>query len=167
MYIQDQVGITIKLLKTPTKFDATVSSPKANPVSGNSGSLAQEIMCGFRMLPTPVKSNSKTGQRSIEDCRIKRKVEHGFTIELHDLATIGLLPTPTKSSDPKGGCTRTDPERQNDTLAHAIHGIVGETGKTSQLNPLFVAEMMGFPVDWTVLPFQSGESSVSEPTETR
>lgn len=29
-------------------------------------------------------------------------------------------------------------------------------GKTSQLNPLFVAEMMGFPPDWTVLPFQSG-----------
>jgi hypothetical protein len=29
-------------------------------------------------------------------------------------------------------------------------------GKTSQLNPLFVLEMMGFPPDWTTLPFLSG-----------
>lgn len=29
-------------------------------------------------------------------------------------------------------------------------------GKTSQLNPQFVAEMMGFSPDWTVFPFQSG-----------
>lgn len=27
-------------------------------------------------------------------------------------------------------------------------------GKTSQLNPQFVAEMMGFSPDWTVLPFK-------------
>jgi len=31
------------------------------------------------------------------------------------------------------------------------------TGGTSQLNPRFVAEMMGFPPNWTELPFQSGE----------
>jgi hypothetical protein len=30
-------------------------------------------------------------------------------------------------------------------------------GITSQLNPRFVAEMMGYPLDWTELPFQSGE----------
>ena len=36
------------------------------------------------------------------------------------------------------------------------------TGAGSRLNPLFVAEMMGFPVDWTVLPFQSGETNPSK-----
>jgi hypothetical protein len=30
-------------------------------------------------------------------------------------------------------------------------------GQGSQLNPRFVAEMMGFPVNWTELPFLSGE----------
>jgi hypothetical protein len=30
-------------------------------------------------------------------------------------------------------------------------------GKSSQLNPRFVAEMMGFPPDWTELPFTNGE----------
>ncbi len=66
-------------------------------------------------------------------------------------AVASLLPTPTASSDAKGGCTRTDPKRQNDTLAHSMHGMLGEDGKTSQLNPRFVLEMMGFPPDWTEL----------------
>ena len=38
-----------------------------------------------------------------------------------------------------------------------------ETGKPSQLNPLFVMEMMGFPPNWTVLPFQNGETNQSKP----
>jgi site-specific DNA-cytosine methylase len=57
-----------------------------------------------------------------------------------------------------------DPTRQRDTLAHAMHDPTH--GKTSQLNPRFVAEMMGFPVNWTELPFQSGELKASKPTET-
>ena len=41
-------------------------------------------------------------------------------------------------------------------------------GKTSQLNPLFVEEMMGFPLMWTTLPFlsQSGDRNQSKDTET-
>jgi DNA (cytosine-5)-methyltransferase 1 len=31
------------------------------------------------------------------------------------------------------------------------------TGSGSQLSPLFVEEMMGFPKNWTALPFQSGD----------
>jgi hypothetical protein len=37
--------------------------------------------------------------------------------------------------------------------------IIKTFGKTSQLNPLFVGEMMGFPLNWTTLPFQSGETN--------
>jgi hypothetical protein len=40
-------------------------------------------------------------------------------------------------------------------------------GKVSQLNPLFVEEMMGFPENWTALPFQNGETSQLKPTETQ
>ena len=40
----------------------------------------------------------------------------------------------------------------------------GENG--SRLNPLFIAEMMGFPVDWTALPFQVGAGNPSKPTAT-
>jgi hypothetical protein len=52
----------LNLMKTPTAFDATVKSGKANPKFGDSGSLAQEIMSGFianRLLPTPKAQDSR------------------------------------------------------------------------------------------------------------
>lgn len=42
--------------------------------------------------------------------------------------------------------------------------IRGGTSQTSQLNPQFVAEMMGFPHDWTLLPFLRGDENQSKPT---
>ena len=67
----------------------------------------------------------------------------------------GLIPTPTATSDSLGGCTRSDEKRQSDTLAHHIHAATNATpGTTTNLNPAFVAEMMGFPPDWTELPFE-------------
>lgn len=41
-------------------------------------------------------------------------------------------------------------------------------GKTSQLNPLFVEEMMGFPLMWTTLPFlsQNGDRNQLKDMET-
>ena len=47
----------------------------------------------------------------------------------------------------------------NDKEQRSCLQIVKQTfGKTSQLNPQFVAEMMGFPPNWTELPFLSGET---------
>jgi hypothetical protein len=41
------------------------------------------------------------------------------------------------------------------------------TGKPSQLSPQFVMEMMGFPTDWTLLPFLNGEKNQSKPEVTQ
>jgi hypothetical protein len=41
------------------------------------------------------------------------------------------------------------------------------TGGNFQLNPLFVAEMMGFPEGWLVFPFQNGEPKQSGHVETQ
>jgi len=55
----------------------------------------------------------------------------------------------------------------NSSLVNQMHGITnGTPGKTSQLNTRFVAEMMGFPKDWTELPFLNGEQNQSKGTET-
>jgi hypothetical protein len=51
---------------------------------------------------------------------------------------------------------------ENSNLAEQIAHKVG--GGTSHLNPRFVAEMMGFPVDWTESPFLSGEQNQSKDT---
>jgi hypothetical protein len=71
-----------------------------------------------------------------------------------------LLNTPT-ASDKNGGCTRSNPKLQLGTsLVNEMHGVLNRpTGKTSQLNPQFVAEMMGFPTNWTELPFLNGETN--------
>lgn len=66
----------------------------------------------------------------------------------------GMLPTPTASChNPGTAKDRKDGSPRTSELNHLCARLIG---KTSLLNPLFVAEMMGFPPDWTVLPFQSG-----------
>lgn len=129
---------------------------------------------GFGLLPTVTKVQRDhperveallaTGAKTIQSRNCGENRPNSI---LDAVNFYGLLPTPTATSDKKGGCTRTDESRQNDTLAHAVHGVLGEPGKTSQLNPPFVAEMMGFPPDWLELPFQSTEKNQSEPTGTQ
>ena len=169
-------GSSGTLLKTPSAFDATVTSPKKNPVPGDSGSLAQEIMCGYAarrgLLPTVQTQglkqceNGKTVFMPLSLLPTPRasKITGGdradFSPSLPGLMLKGMLPTPVTGDYRSGMQNRygTNHTQQfNDTIAF-------QTGTTSQLNPLFVAEMMGFPVDWTVLPFQSGGINLSKPT---
>jgi hypothetical protein len=69
-----------------------------------------------------------------------------------------MLPTP-KARDVKGQSQRGQ-HKKGDAICNALN-LTG-----SQLNPHFAAEMMGFPPNWTELPFLNGETKVSKPTET-
>ena len=85
------------------------------------------------------------------------KYDNGTTVPNLATQVVGMLPTPTATTY-KGG---TDKPRKNgqprtDELKHLVSH---EAGKPSQLSPLFVEEMMGFPKNWTALPFQSGEEN--------
>ena len=54
------------------------------------------------------------------------------------------------------------------SLVNEMHGVLNRpTGKTSQLNPRFVAEMMGYPPNWTELPFLNGETKASKDMATQ
>jgi site-specific DNA-cytosine methylase len=65
------------------------------------------------------------------------------------------------------GIEHSPSQKNKSHLAADIGTMFQEThGKTSQLNPRFVLEMMGFPPDWTELPFQNGETKVSKQPET-
>jgi hypothetical protein len=163
---------------------------------------------GFGLLPTVQARDEKNGSQ-ITDGRIQRKIQQGWTIDLNDLATSGLLPTPTaiqrehpervqalKESGAATMFSRVNGEaRPNSIIDHLhFHGMLptpatrdwkgarseealeeagrnrnnslpdsfAQRGKTSQLNPLFVLEMMGFPHDWTISPFLSGETNQSK-----
>ena len=75
-----------------------------------------------------------------------------------------LLPTPV-ASDHTGSCTIRKMTKSNgaprtDSLRNmpAVIGMDGDrlNGRVFQLSPLFVEEMMGYPLMWTTLPFLTG-----------
>ena len=88
---------------------------------------------------------------------------------------VGLLPTP-KVQD----CRHAKRDRSKSNLGEEMSELAyRQTGQTSQLNPLFVEEMMGFPTGWILTPFlkesqhpdgpkptTGGRSRPSKPTET-
>jgi hypothetical protein len=82
------------------------------------------------------------------------------------MAKLGLLPTPTAQDGQKNALLPPSQVNRNDSIVKRILEVDPQAGQTSQLNPRFVAEMMGFPPDWTELPFQSGETNRSKPTAT-
>ena len=85
-----------------------------------------------------------------------------------DLRTVivmqaGLLPTPTVN-DMKNATLPASQAGRNNSIVKRILNSDLQIGDTSQLNPRFVLEMMGFPPNWTELPFLNGEiSQLQEP----
>jgi len=132
-----------------------LNNPKiANRNKGNLEEVVSKIIVG--MLPTPIARDEKGGVSKVTK-RIQRKLDQGRGIELNELASMGLLPTPAAADfNPRGD----QPNWKGDDLSSTIHKTTNQPGKTSQLNPQFVEEMMGFPVNWTVSPFQSGGTKV-------
>jgi hypothetical protein len=197
------------LLKTPTAMDGEVTSGKKNPVSGNSGTLAQEIMSDYKptmeklgLLPTPTTQDARIGENNIGGS--KHRMERG-SVALADIAfgfNNKMLPTPNcmDTLPPKEGAAmeriangarkgRTAPSnlreyvnpksweayqmiptpqardwkgcegRRGDIPSYVQDTMGMGDGKPSQLNPRFVAEMMGFPPNWLELPFQNTETN--------
>jgi hypothetical protein len=75
-----------------------------------------------------------------------------------------MLPTPT-ASDRNQGTTKIHPTYPRHTDLNNL--VSQQTGQNSQLNPRFVAEMMGFPPNWTELPFLNGDKNQSKDTVTQ
>lgn len=160
------------LLPTPTASEGergserepSILNGKASNISSSGVrygiSLRQLAEQGF--LPTPVASDATTGAIIGSGDVFKntnglpRKVNRNGKDGSVGLARlVRLLPTPVASLYKTCCVTRAAWEkrindgRQQD-LNMALYKVSGITG---QLNPCFVMEMMGFPVDWTLLPF--------------
>ena len=141
----------------------------------------------FGLLPTPMAQSretdkEKTLKRKEKYGGMKR------AMYLENYLAMGLLPTPrankvngcnlnneklakrNKSNleeviagDYKGTNSMDHLQGKNGnkmTHEHQLPNFVKlKTGSNSQLSPRFVAEMMGFPPNWTELPFLSGETN--------
>jgi hypothetical protein len=113
---------------------------------------------GFGLLPT-VKTLDHHKQRKLDANGENRSQTTGtkYGVHLTQMAKAGLLPTPNACD----WNTARSPEalaRAKEKHGSALQDTLRQrAGQGSQLNPRFVAEMMGFPVNWTELPFLSGE----------
>ena len=119
----------------------------------------------FGLLPTPLaqareQTNFEAYDQRME--RLKKKGHKPFTMPLDQMALRGMLPTPIASD-----CRvhyPTENWKGTSDLGSVINGI---NGTRSHLSPQFVLEMMGFPTDWTILPFLNGEMNQSKREETQ
>jgi hypothetical protein len=114
--------------------------------------------CGL-LLKTPTTADAYTEKLSKKEQKfgnsgtLAQEVMTGFVYKR------GLLPTPVVR-DYNGARTSETLEKAGRYKTNNLVDYPSQTGKSSQLNPPFVAEMMGFPVNWTELPFQNGEPKV-------
>jgi hypothetical protein len=110
------------------------------------------------LLPTPMAQSRQTTKEQTE----QRQIKYGGktrAMYLENFAAMGWLPTPMASEGTKLSGNPKENQMSMTKIAFEM------TGKTSQLNPQFVAEMMGFPTNWTELPFLIGEKNQSKDTE--
>ncbi len=146
-------GTVSGLLPTPIASDFKVRGP------GSQQKGLPEIIREM-LLPTPTATEihhwqrverwKRQGRTSMHETEDGEKNPNGLT-DFRDFH--GLLPTlehiGRKGKNPRQG---------------GLPDSFAQTGRSFQLNPLFVAEMMGFPTSWTVLPFLPGGSSPSRDT---
>ena len=135
-------------------------------------SLKSQILYGG-LLPTPtsvqrdhperVERLKATGAKTMMS---RAAGENRPNSVLDAVMFYGILPTPT-TRDYKGARSEEALKAANRTETNSLPDTFAQSGKTSQLNPLFVEEMMGFPKNWTVSPFQNGEENQSKHTETQ
>ena len=111
----------------------------------------EEIEYGS-LLPTPTVFDSTNASATMKSSQVKEGSMHSMT--LTRMMDKGMLPTPTASD--KNPHWKTENWKGNDLSSHINEAF----GTRSHLNPRFVAEMMGFPPNWTELPFLSGEMKV-------
>ena len=121
------------------------------------------------LLPTPMSTDIHHGKRVKElkaagktKFRSREKGQSGANGLTDFLDFNGLLPTP-RANKVNGldlnneALANRDKGNLEEAVAKIVTSCPPTDGATSQLNPLFVQDMMGFPSDWLVSPFQGGE----------
>jgi len=126
----------------------------------------------FGLLLTPT-----TREEVMDKDKFKKRMEkydNGTTVPNLATQVVGMLPTP-RTVDVEGGAVSNVKNDGKGWYRENAKGErwgvklrdVAELGTNSQLSPLFVEEMMGFPKNWTASPFQSGDKKASNPTGTQ
>ncbi len=133
---------TVTTQETPHMDAELTETGRRKSANGNSHSLNLIDYAIRGLLPT-VRARAAGG-----NCSNDRRKGN-----LEDVIASTMLPTPIASEGGKMSGGPTENQMSMTKLVRQEHGT------TSQLNPPFVLEMMGFPPDWTLLPFLNGETN--------
>jgi hypothetical protein len=114
------------------------------------------------IIENPIKYQQRQTKRTKEK---KNKAPHPgnkYNCLTSQILFSKMLPTPRASDyNPKW-------PSQNWKGTSDLNSVLnGMNGTKLALNPLYVLEMMGFPSNWTELPFQNGERSQLKQQETQ
>jgi hypothetical protein len=151
-----------KTLRTEeTDAGSLLPTPTLNNENGRREDFSPSLLMVAKMLPTPRTADAEGGcvnNVQMENGNYFRTNKEGvrWGVKLRDVVESGMLPTPTASDQYSGTPLLSENYPRETDLKHYVSQQIG---KTSQLNPRFVAEMMGFPPNWTELPFQNGEQN--------
>lgn len=149
-----------KLLPTPCSIEATKFTKTINPNSQMGQGLTALAVNG--LLPTPtamevkhsnrVKGLKEQGAKGMYSRKNGALRPNGLT----DFLDFHYLLTPMAADGMRANMKMQSLKNHNKANANLAEQIAHKVGGgTSQLNPLFVEEMMGFPLMWTALPFLS------------
>lgn len=149
-----------KLLPTPCSIEATKFTKTINPNSQMGQGLTALAVNG--LLPTPtamevkhskrVKGLKEQGAKGMYSRKNGALRPNGLT----DFLDFHYLLTPMAADGLRANMNMQALKNHNKEKANLSEQIAHKVGGgTSQLNPLFVEEMMGFPLMWTALPFLS------------
>lgn len=134
-----------------------LSSPRAQIAGEKNPNGLTDFLDFYGMLPeiTPDNQEGGVSEKNSQEKAILQWLREGQ-----------VMPTPT-ARDWKGAPSLESLKKRGKIpQRNSLPDFFARTGKSFQLNPLFVAEMMGFPPDWTVSPFLSEGRHPSRDTET-
>ncbi len=154
----DETGFGLLLTPTSVMTDETPEKmrERAEKNGYNNGTKYGSLLSQVKYLgviPTPTANDGKNGANC--ESQAKRSSLTGWSRR--------MLCTPTAQAS-RGN---TSDKRGKGNLTDQIAEMNLVLGKTSQLNPRFEMEMMGFPADWTELPFLNGETNQLKPEATQ
>jgi hypothetical protein len=146
------------LLPTPVVSTAPYQYSNGDKTRPKTLTLIGKFQAG--MLPTPkttdIADNHGGARMGVNGGFYRENSERGANLA----DVVKLMPTPTfrdYRSGFKEGSDAFNARQQNPRGVNLHEHLQRELdGKNFQLNPQFVLEMMGFPPDWTELPFQNG-----------
>lgn len=109
------------------------------------------VFAPIGMLPTP--RTTDVGRGAVKDVKFEngtyfRENKNGvrFGVNITDVIASGLLSTPTASDYRSSTLPPSQLNRHSGIIKEVMEKC--PIGQTSQLNPLFVSDMMGFPIMW-------------------